>query len=87
MCFVTVALAYSVLCTYCKETVGVIFFPIGQAWPHIPVPSTWFCNTEKRNFCISRAVLGSAEGNSLFFFLLSLQRNIWLSYIQVSLEE
>ena len=85
MCFVTVALAYSVLCTYCKETVGVIFFPIGQAWPHIPAPSTWFCNTEKRNFCISRAALGSAEGN---FFFLSLQRNIWLSdpYIQVSLE-
>lgn len=65
VCFISVALAYSVLCTYCKETVGVIFFPVGQAWPHIPALSTLFFNTEKRNFCIG-AVLGSAEEDSFF---------------------
>lgn len=54
----------------------------------IPALSTSFCNTEKKKFHISRAALGSTEGNSFFLFSFPLL-NFWLldPYIQVSLEE
>lgn len=55
----------------------------------IPALSTSFCNTEKKKFRISRAALGSTEGNSFFLLFSFPLLNFWLldPYIQVSLEE